>query len=227
MVPFWIEWFHLPARVPNLEPGSKLQSYGSQAWNSECLISHGLGFICLQTSSETESPNFLCQKIHLTFCNIYGWSHSFILVFSHSSNMGTLTYIPLCIVRNKLRLLTAQTKDWISTVISLGKAERILLGSKVKNVWFTWMTILLSAFLYHKRLGLSMLSGANIKYFHTIEVFLVIHHLSASFTDLNVALFAWVSLGIYYAMSFQYTDRIICLLMYPWKVVPEQNFDIF
>ena len=52
--------------------------------------------------------------------------------------------------------------------------------SKAKNAWVIWMTILLSAFLFHERIGLSMLSRANIKYSHTIEAVPLTYHLSTS-----------------------------------------------
>lgn len=85
MVPFWIEWFHLPAWPPNLEPGSKLQSYKIQAWNYERLISRGLDGVCIfEPGLRTKLPNSLWQKkILLTFCNIRVLRHSFLHSLIH------------------------------------------------------------------------------------------------------------------------------------------------
>lgn len=73
-----VERFHLPAQVPILEPGSKLQSYRIQAWNYKCLIFRGLDFIYVfKPEPMTKFPIFLQQKIHLKFCNIHIFDHLF------------------------------------------------------------------------------------------------------------------------------------------------------
>lgn len=59
---FWSKLFYLPAQVPSLEPGSKLQSYRIQAWNYECLISIGLDFVYLQSRAEGQIPHFSPPK---------------------------------------------------------------------------------------------------------------------------------------------------------------------
>lgn len=61
MVPFWTEWFHLPARVPNLEPGGKWQSYQTRAWKYECLLSPGLDSVS-SNEGEDQIPQFSPTK---------------------------------------------------------------------------------------------------------------------------------------------------------------------
>ena len=118
MAPFWMEWFHLPAQLFNWDPGNKLYSYRIQAWNYECGIFHGLDFIVyvLKQGGGQNPPNFLQPKIHLTFCNIHGFSYLFIHSFIHQT--WGLVHIHYHAWEMQLRFLVEQNtgfpcvEDW-------------------------------------------------------------------------------------------------------------------
>lgn len=146
MVPFWTAWFHLPARVPNLEPGSKWQSYRIRAWKYKCLISHGLDFVCnFKSDRGQNSPIFSNKRSTRRFAVFTYWGlHSCMRSFIKYG----LTYIPPRTSRRAAQAPNGREWIWISTVRSPGKAGRILLWARPKMPF-------LPGWLFHYLLSLS------------------------------------------------------------------------
>lgn len=134
--------------------------------------------LCLQTRAEDKIPQFSPTKDPR---DILQYSYSvFILAFTHSSNMRRLSHIAPCLMRNAAQAPTGTQEGLGFHSQNPGESWQNSIMNKAKKVWISWMTISLSAFFYRERLGLSMLSRANIKYFHAVEVFLFTYHLSTS-----------------------------------------------
>lgn len=145
MVPFLTAWFHLPARVPSLEPGSKWQSYRIRVWKYKCLISHGLDFVCnFKSGWGQNSPIFSNKRSARRFAVFMSWVlHSCMRSFIKYG----LTYVPRT---SRSAAQASNGREWvrISTVRSLGKAGRILLWARPKMPF-------LPGWLFHYLLSLS------------------------------------------------------------------------
>lgn len=158
-------------------------------WSRLCLY--------LQIRVRTKFPNFFQWKIRLTFCNIHVLRHSF---FVHSSNMGSHT-CHHAQAEMQLRLLMEENEYGFPRLEARGKLSGFYCeqGQKCLSYLDDYFFI---CFPYHEKFGLSLLPGANSKYFHTIEILFLIYHLSTSLGFL----FSFIWLGFtwcqwHYALS--------------------------